>query len=128
MNISGIETAFPGQLPEMRSPTAPIVACSNCRTTIPVSSPGSNDRAHYLAQQLNAWYVQMRLGSLSHLELIRVPFARLVSSHDWLLFSRLLVPRLTPRRLRSRLSIDRDDPQSQLWPGDATAPGGGEYR
>jgi Glycosyl transferase family 2 len=122
LDYLGIDTGFPGQLPGSEIANGTYRCLLQLKHDYPQELFGVEiDRAHYVAQQVNAWYVQLRLGSLSLRELVRR--LRLVSLVDWLRFARLLAPRLTPGRLRTRLSIDRADPASQLWPGMRPLPG-----
>jgi glycosyltransferase involved in cell wall biosynthesis len=116
LDYLGIETGFPGQLPGSEIANGTYRCLLALKQDYPEELDGVEiDRAHYLAQQINAWYVQLRLGSLRVRDVLRR--LRLLSSSDWLAFMRLLAPRLTPGRLRTRLSISRTDPASQLWPG-----------
>ncbi len=116
LDYLGIETGFPGQLPGSEIVNGTYRCLLELQRDYPRELAGVEiDRAHYVVQQVNAWYVQWRLGSLSSREVVER--LRLVGARDWLGFSRLLAPRLTPGKLRSRLSIDRSDPASQLWPG-----------
>jgi hypothetical protein len=73
------------------------------------------DRAEYIVQQLNAWFVQTRLGSLRASDVARR--ARMLGARDWALAARLLARRLRPAAVRRRLQLDRADPASQVWPG-----------
>ncbi|HEY4428069.1 MAG TPA: glycosyltransferase family 2 protein [Solirubrobacteraceae bacterium] len=112
----GIETGFAGQLPGSEIANGTYRCLLQLKQDYPEELNGVEiDRGHYLAQQLNAWYVQLRLGSLGVPDAIRR--LRLLSLRDWLAFLRLLIPRLTPGRLRARLSLSSEDPASQLWPG-----------
>jgi len=116
LDYLGIETGFPGQLPGSEIVNGTYRCLLELQRDYPRELAGVEiDRAHYVVQQVNAWYVQWRLGSLSSREVLGR--LRLVGARDWLGFARLLAPRLTPGKLRSRLSIDRSDPASQLWPG-----------
>jgi hypothetical protein len=116
LDYLGIETGFPGQLPGSEIVNGTYRCLLELQRDYPRELAGVEiDRAHYVVQQVNAWYVQWRLGSLSSREVLER--LRLVGARDWLGFARLLAPRLTPRKLRTRLSIDRSDPASQLWPG-----------
>jgi hypothetical protein len=116
LDYLGIETGFPGQLPGSEIVNGTYRCLLELQRDYPRELAGVEiDRAHYVVQQVNAWYVQWRLGSLSSREVLER--MRLVGARDWLGFARLLAPRLTPGKLRSRLSIDRSDPASQLWPG-----------
>jgi len=116
LDYLGIETGFPGQLPGSEIVNGTYRCLLELKRDYPRELAGVEiDRAHYVVQQVNAWYVQWRLGSLSSRDVAER--LRLVGARDWLGFGRLLAPRLTPAKLRSRLSIDRSDPASQLWPG-----------
>lgn len=116
LDYLGIETGFAGQLPGSEIVNGTYRCLLELKRDYPRELAGVEiDRAHYVVQQVNAWYVQRRLGSLSSRQVIER--LRLLSARDWLGFARLLAPRLTPGKLRSRLSIDRSDPASQLWPG-----------
>jgi glycosyltransferase involved in cell wall biosynthesis len=116
LDYLGIETGFPGQLPGSEIANGTYRCLLQLKQDYPQELDGVEiDRGHYLAQQINAWYIQLRLGSLSVRDVLRR--LRLLSPRDWLAFMRLLAPRLTPGRLRARLSISRKDPASQLWPG-----------
>jgi hypothetical protein len=116
LDYLGIETDFPGQLPGSEIVNGTYRCLLELKHDYPRELAGVEiDRAHYVVQQVNAWYVQWRLGSLSWREVLQR--LRLLSVRDWAGFARLLAPRLTPRKLRARLSIDRADPASQLWPG-----------
>jgi Glycosyl transferase family 2 len=116
LDYLGIETGFPGQLPGSEIVNGTYRCLLELQRDYPCELAGVEiDRAHYVVQQVNAWYVQWRLGSLSSRQLRGR--LRLMGARDWLGFARLLAPRLTPGKLRSRLSIDRSDPASQLWPG-----------
>ncbi|HEY2718313.1 MAG TPA: glycosyltransferase family A protein [Solirubrobacteraceae bacterium] len=116
LDYLGIETGFPGQMPGSEIVNGTYRCLLELKRDYPRELAGVEiDRAHYVVQQVNAWYVQWRLGSLSSQEALGR--LRLVGARDWVGFARLLAPRLTPGKLRARLSIDRDDPASQLWPG-----------
>jgi len=116
LDYLGIETGFPGQLPGSEIVNGTYRCLLELQRDYPHELVGVEiDRAHYVVQQVNAWYVQWRLGSLSSREVLER--LRLVGGRDWVGFARLLAPRLTPGKLRSRLRIDRSDPASQLWPG-----------
>jgi hypothetical protein len=122
LDYLGADTSFPGQLPGSEIANGTYRCLLQLKHDYPKELAGVEiDRAHYVAQQVNAWYVQLRLGSLSLREVVRR--LGLVSLGDWLRFARLLAPRLTPAKLRARLSIDRADPASQLWPGMQPLPG-----
>jgi hypothetical protein len=116
LDYLGIETGFPGQLPGSEIANGTYRCLLELQRDYPAELAGVRiDRAHYVLQQLNAWYVQRRLGSLRNRDVLRR--LRLLRASDWAGLARLIAPRLTPGRLRKWLSIDRDDPASQLWPG-----------
>ena len=116
LDYLGIETGFPGQLPGSEIVNGTYRCLLELQRDYPRELAGVEiDRAHYVAQQVNASYLQLRLGSLSLREVLGR--ARLLSAGDVLGFTWLLLSRLSPGMLRRRLRIDREDPASQLWPG-----------
>jgi Glycosyl transferase family 2 len=116
LDYLGIDTGFPGQLPGSEIANGTYRCLLELQQDYPDELASVEiDRAYYVVQQLNAWYVQRRLGSLGVRDVARR--LRMLSASDWAGCLRLIAPRLTPGRLRKWLTIDRDDPASQLWPG-----------
>lgn len=118
----GIEPAFAGQLPGSEIVNGTYETLLALKADYGPELAGIEiDRAEYVVQQLYAWFVQARLGSLSLSDVGRR--ARLLGGRDWALAAGLLARRARPAALRRRLDLDRDDPAAQLWPGMRPVPG-----
>jgi glycosyltransferase involved in cell wall biosynthesis len=73
------------------------------------------DRPQYVFNQVYAWYLQWRVGSLERKEVMRR--ARALPARDWAALARGLAPNLSPHRIRRNIRIDREEPVQHLWPG-----------
>jgi len=120
LDYLGIKPAFSGQLPGSEIVNGTHETLLALLEDYPELAGTEIDRAEYVVQQLYAWYVQRRLGSLSTGDVARR--LRLLGPRDWVLAAGLIIDRLRPQALRRWLGIDRRDPASQLWPGMRPVP------
>ena len=112
----GISLDFPGQLPGHAVINGTYVCALELKEDYGPEFAGIEiDRGQYLFNQVYAWYLQWRVGSLPRRTFVRR--LRSLPLRDWLLFGRGLAPHLSPKRISRNVKIDRDEPVQHLWPG-----------
>ena len=118
----GISPEFPGHLPGNEVINGTYACLLELERDYGPELTGIEiDRAQYVFNQVYAWYLQMRVGSLPWQTVRRR--LRLLSARDWLLLAKGLAPNLSFTRVRRNVRIDRDEPIEHLWPGLEPLPG-----
>lgn len=116
LNYLGISTGFPGQLPGNEVINGTYLTLLELERDFPAELRGiSIARDEYVMQQVYAWYLHRRLGSLSNREVLQR--LRLLSAKDAAGLARMTATRLQPSKIRRWLGIDTDEPAGDLWPG-----------
>jgi glycosyltransferase involved in cell wall biosynthesis len=112
----GISPDFPGHLPGNEVINGTYACLLELKRDYGPELAGIDiDRAQYVFNQVYAWYLQWRVGSLPP-KTVRQRL-RALGPRDWLLLIKGLAPNLSVTRLRRNVRIDRDDPVEHLWPG-----------
>jgi len=112
----GISLDFPGQLPGHAVINGTYVCLLELKEDYGPELAGIEiDRGQYLFNQIYAWYLQWRVGSLPRRTFLRR--LRALPARDWLLFLRGLAPHLSPKRVLRNVRISRSEPVQHLWPG-----------
>jgi glycosyltransferase involved in cell wall biosynthesis len=118
----GISPDFPGHLPGNEVINGTYAVLLELKRDYGADLAGIEiDRPQYVFNQVYAWYLQMRVGSLPRREVTRR--ARALAPRDWLALAKGLAPNLKPHRIRRNIRIDRDEPVQHLWPGLEPLPG-----
>ena len=118
----GISPDFPGHLPGNEVINGTYAVLLELERDYGPDLAGIRiDRPQYVFNQVYAWYLQWRVGSLPGREFARR--ARALRARDWIALARGLAPNLRPHRIRRNIRIDRDEPVQHLWPGLEPLPG-----
>jgi glycosyltransferase involved in cell wall biosynthesis len=112
----GISPDFPGHLPGNEVINGTYAVLLELKRDYAESLAGIEiDRSQYVFNQVYAWYLQWRVGSLPRKEVVRR--ARALPARDWAALAKGLAPNLSPHRIRRNIRISRDEPVQHLWPG-----------
>ena len=118
----GISPDFPGHLPGNEVINGTYACLLELERDYGPELAGIEiDRAQYVFNQVYAWYLQWRVGSLPPKEVRRR--LRFLGVKDWGLLAKGLAPNLSLTRVRRNIRIDRDEPVQHLWPGLEPLPG-----
>jgi glycosyltransferase involved in cell wall biosynthesis len=118
----GISPDFPGHLPGNEVINGTYAVLLELKRDYAADLAGIEiDRPQYVFNQVYAWYLQWRVGSLPRREMTRR--LRSLPPRDWAALAKGLAPNLSPHRIRRNIRIDRAEPVQHLWPGLEPLPG-----